>query len=99
VTFVELLQAANEIRTDHSEGNMITAPLFVYKNGSQKLWGSFRFAQLPAPGDRINITDYLGRVQRLSVMYVAHEPQAADGAVSGDHELAWVHAEWIDEFC
>lgn len=77
---------------------MIIAPLFVTKDGKQSLWGSYRFVQLPSPGDRINITAHNGRVQRLRVLYVAHEPIAESAAVPTDHELAFVHAEWIDEF-
>jgi hypothetical protein len=52
---------------------MIVAPLFVYKEGEKRLWGCFRFVQLPSPGDRVNIVDYRGRVQCLKVLFVAHE--------------------------
>ena len=83
---------------DRGEAVVILAPSFVHKNGEQRLWGSFKFVQLPAPGDHINIRDHRDRVQRLKVMYVAHEPLGEWQPDQPDRESAWVHAEWIDEF-
>lgn len=77
---------------------MILVPLIVHKDDEQRLWGSFRFVQLPAPGDRVSIMDYRGRVQRLKVLHVNHEPLREEQAEQPDRESAWVHAEWLDEF-
>lgn len=49
---------------------MIAAPLMVVRDSTESLWGTFEFAQLPAPGDRINIEGANGRVQRLTVSYI-----------------------------
>ncbi|KAA1053072.1 hypothetical protein FH063_002991 [Azospirillum argentinense] len=77
---------------------MISIPLMVHRDGSNKLWGRYRFIDLPSPGDRVNITDDRGRVQKLRVMHVAHEPLRDDVADPSDRDLAWVHAEWLEEF-
>ncbi len=77
---------------------MIVAPLLVYRYGEKRLWGNFQFAQLPAPNDKISITDYRGRVQNLQIMFINHEPllEGVDG--DPEKEVAWVHAQWTDEF-
>ena len=77
---------------------MIAAPLFVAKEGDTKNWGTFKFDQLPSPGDRINVTDSRGRVQRLQVTYVAHEPLSEEQQSEADRYSSFVHAEWLDEF-
>ena len=77
---------------------MIVAPLFVARDGEERNWGSFRFDQLPSPGDHINIADLQGRVQRLKVLHIAHEPQHEDQPDDPQKITSWVHAEWIDEF-
>jgi hypothetical protein len=77
---------------------MIVAPLFVSQDGQETNWGSFKFDQLPSPSDKINITDYHGRVQRLRVLHVTHEPLRADQRDDDSKITSWVHAEWIDEY-
>ena len=79
---------------------MILAPLFVHEaaGGGRRNWGVYRFAQLPAPGDRIDIMRDDGRVQCLTVMYVKHEP-LREGQIEEDERYsAYVHAEWVGEF-
>jgi hypothetical protein len=77
---------------------VIIAPLFVVQNGDERNWGSFRFDQLPSQGDKINITDHRGRVQRLNVLHITHEPLREDQPSDPERVTSWVHAEWIDEF-
>lgn len=75
----------------------VSAPLMVRKNGDERLWGVFAFVQLPAPGDRIRITEN-GRIQRLEVDFVAHEPLRAGEPEPPDRHSAWVWATWVDEY-
>ena len=77
---------------------MIVAPVFVHREEDQQAWGSFRFDALPSPGDRINITDHRGRLQRLKVLYIAHEPLPESDPPVPDRVCSFVHAEWLDEF-
>ena len=77
---------------------MISAPLMVQKDGDERLWGVYAFAQLPSPGDRINVLGANERVQRLAVAYVQHEPLHETLTGQPDRHSAWVHAEFIDEF-
>jgi len=77
---------------------MIAAPLMVHRDGEKKLWGVFQFDALPSPGDRIDITAHDGRVQQLTVTYVAHQPLHEKAPQQPDHHTSWVHAEWVSEF-
>ncbi len=77
---------------------MMSAPLLVKQDGKERLWTVYQFAQLPSPGDRINITATNGRVQCLRVSHILHEPLAEGERLTPDSHTASVHAEWIEEF-
>jgi hypothetical protein len=77
---------------------VIKAPVFVGNGDAHRNWGMFVFDQLPSPGDRINSENDRGRVQRLRVLHVAHEPLREDQPQDADRPNSIVHAEWIDEF-
>lgn len=69
---------------------MIEAHLFVYGHRNQVNWSVWRFAALPASGDKIAVT-VNGEVHDLVVRHVEHTPVSAFKA---DQPGVSVVADW-----